>query len=500
MGTYDQLTAFEASLTPAPPWPELAEEPMPLFPTQLLPEPCSSLAETIAASLPVPVDYAVCAMLGAASNALVGRVIVEPRKGHQERLQLYLCMGGESGTNKSGPMKLLNEPLEAWLLDHGKDILRRNRERAEERERLTAQARRKQHITDREQADIRRQLDALEDEPELPLVMTDTTPDALPRRMLRQGGVGIIYTDEGSFINILAGATYARQGSAPNLDTVLKGFDGGHVYVDRVTTEPIILEAANLSITVGMQPSIVSRMTRNSDLADRGFPQRVLYFLPDNMGKVDLMNLPSIPGEPMAQWGSLLVRLAEIHRDKPVVMPLTYRAQEAYNLHRQAMWDRPSTDAAMRAWYRKAHGKTARLAGLLALLENPDALLVEECHVRAAVEMMNSYFIPHAEKAFGGAPNMSPEALAMVDTLRRTGSITEKMLLRSVSGQRRYKGPEGAARFHSVLQELRDKGYIRLTAPQDTGRQGRKPSATVEVHPALLGPRKADIRTTEGVL
>lgn len=503
MSNFNQLVAFEASMQQPAPWPELAEEPMPLFPTQLLPEPCSSLAEAIAASLPVPVDYAVCAMLGAASSALVGRVIVEPRKGHQERLQLYLCMGGESGTNKSGPMKMLIEPLAAWLHQNGQDIIRRNRDRAEQRERLTAKARRKQHITDREQADIRRQLDALEDEPELPVIMTDTTPDALPRRMLRQGGSGIIYTDEGGFINILAGKTYGRQGSAPNLDTVLKGWDGGRVFVDRVSSDSIMLETANLSITVGMQPSLIRSMTENDDLADRGFPQRILYFLPDNMGKVDLMNLPAIPRAAMEQWGSLLVQLAQAHRDSVAVLPLTSGAQRVYNLHRQDMLDRLDTDmgssAAMRAWCRKAHGKTARLAGMLAMLESPDALMVEEYHVRAAVEMMNSYFIPHAKKAFGGAPNMSQDALAMVDTLRRTGSITQAQLMHSVSGQKKYKGPEGAARFHSVMQELRDKGYIRLTVPE-SGKTGRKPSPTVEVHPALLGAHRADIIRTEGQL
>ena len=39
--------------------------------------------------------------------------------------------------------------------------------------------------------------------------------------------------------------------------------------------------------------------------------------------------------------------------------------QQLLMLHRQAMHDRTDTDAAMRSWCRKAHGKSARLAGLL---------------------------------------------------------------------------------------------------------------------------------------
>lgn len=495
MGSCEKLMAFEASLTPEQPWPELAEECMPLFPTRLLPDGLGQLAEDMAACIPVPVDYVVCAMLGAASSALVGRVSIQPWNGYRERLQLYLCLGGESGTNKSAAMRDMMKPLEAWLSEHGKDILRRNAQRKTEREILNKKAQRN-GMTDA----IRTQLDQLADEPELPAVLTDTTPDALPIRMKRQGGCGIIYTDEGNFINIIAGATYARQGGAPNLDTVLNGFDGGAVHVDRVGRESIMLPHANLTITVGMQPVILQRMTGNEELASRGFPQRVLYFLPDNLGHVDLLHLPPFPKEGMERWTSLLLELAQLHRDREAVLTMTPEAQQLLMLHRQAMYDRTDTDAAMRSWCRKAHGKSARLAGLMALLDNPGTLTVDACHVRAAVAMMESYFIPHAEKAFGGAPSISPDALAMVDTLRRKGSLPRDRLWHDVQRQKKYRGADGKTRFSSVLNELQGKGYIRLTLPPDTGGPGRKASHTVEVNPALLGRHQADIRMTEGTL
>ena len=45
MGNFEQLAAFEASLTPDQPWPELAEECMPLFPTRLLPDGLGQLGQ-----------------------------------------------------------------------------------------------------------------------------------------------------------------------------------------------------------------------------------------------------------------------------------------------------------------------------------------------------------------------------------------------------------------------------------------------------------------------
>ncbi|MBQ8313257.1 MAG: DUF3987 domain-containing protein [Clostridia bacterium] len=504
MNSLEQLTRFEETeMQPqGMAWPDLSEEPLPLFPTELLPEKCARLVEAVAASLPVPVDYAVCALLGAASAALVGRVTVQPRQHHREPVQLYLCLGGESGTNKSGPLRLFIAPLEEYLAEKGREIIRRNRDRQAEREVLSNQAKRK-NLTPGDRANLRRQMEEMQDEKEMEVILTDTTPESLVRRMKRQGGNGIIHTDEGSFINVLAGVTYGKQGGAANLDTVLKGFDGGRVFVDRVGGEPVDIERANLSITVGMQPSIIHRMTSSADLADRGFPQRVLYFLPDNLVGVDLLNLPAIPRDYMADWSRLLLILAAAHRDHPAMLSLTKGAQAVYNLHRQDMADRALSDmggsSATRSWARKAHGKTARLAGLLALLEDPDAAIVEESHVRAAVAMMNSYFIPHMKRAFGGSSDLSPDALALVDVLRGRESITQSQLLHDVSGQKKYKGEAGKAHFQEVIRELAQAGYIRLTTPASGG-IGRRPGPVLLVNPALHGNHKAAVPLTEGTI
>ena len=494
MTSLEALTSFEQ----AQPWPELAEKALPEFPSMLLPPSCAALVEAVAASLPVPVDYAACALLGAANAALVGRVAVQPRPGHVEPIQLYLCLGGESGTNKSGPMRLMMAPLEAWLTRERQQARRRNRDRAAEREALAKQEGKKK--TAAELVALRHQQEAIEDEPEPEAILSDTTPEALARRLMRQGGNGILYTDEGAFINVLAGATYAKNGSAPNLDTVLKGFDGGSVFIDRASAdEPIELARVNLSITIGMQPSIIRRMTESADLADRGFPQRVLYFLPEPLAEVKVLGLPPLPC--MEEWERLIVRLAAAHRGQPLMMPLTQDAAQLYGLHRQDMQDRLQGDLggslAIQAWARKAHGKTARLAGLLALLEQPGAAIVEASHIRAAVLLMDNYFIPHMKKAFGGASDLSPDALALLAVVRQKDSFTQSDLLHRVSGQRRYSGAEGKAHFLQVLGELNARGYLRPGPAQESG-VGRKKSAVWLVNPALH--ERAAVPVVEGVL
>lgn len=491
MNNKDVLLAFEArEMAPPEPeaWQDLPEERPPTFPTMLLPEDCAELVEAFAASIPVPVDYAVCALLGAVSAALVGRVEVQPRIGHREPIQLYQCMGGPSGTSKSSAMKAFIAPLEAYLIEQNKGVQERNREKAHRRELLAGQSK-KRGITMEERMELRKQMDGIEDEPEFESIQSDTTPEALATYMKRQGGRAIIHTDEGSFINILAGATYGKQGGQANIDTVLKGWEGGSVNIARVTGECFFLKRADLSITVGMQPGLISRMTGHADLADRGFPQRLLYYLPETLTGVDLLHLPPHPVAMLKKWDAKLHSLAEMHRDQMGLLTLTRGAVQLYNEHRQDMQNRLTGDLggneALQAWVRKAHGETARLAGILALLEDPDAAIVEESHVRAAVEMMNSYYIPHVKRAFGGGPSLSAPAQALCEKLRMVEEFSESDLHRTVSGQERYKGKNGRQMFQQVLEELHVNGYIRRRPAAPASGRGRPPSPVWEVHPSL---------------
>lgn len=485
----------------ASPWPELPEERPPCFPAELLPESCAALVKAVAANIPVPVDYPACALLGTASAALVGRVDVQPRPGHQEPVQLYQCMGGKSGTNKSAVLSMFIKPLRDWLNEQNNAVCQRNRERARKRAALEGRLK-GSRLKDAERLELERELEAITDEVEFELIQEDTTPEGLARRMHRQGGKGIIFTDEGNFINVLAGTTYGKQGGQANLDTVLKGWSGGAVTVDRATGDCYTLRRADLSVTVGMQPGLVARMCGHEELADRGFPQRLLYYLPEPLLGKNLKDLPDIPAGLLSKWRETLLILAQVHRDEHSLLTFTKGARELYIDHRQDMEDRQLSDLggneALGGWARKAHGQTARLAGLLALLEDPGATMVEESHVRAAVALMNGYYIPHAKQAFGGGNVLSAPAQALRDMMRIMPEFKATELYRRLAGQKQYKGTAGRERFASVLEELRSLGYIRLKDQPTQASRGRPPCPVWEVHPAVWQTPDTPRPTQEG--
>lgn len=482
------------------PWPELAEAPLPLFPAELLPERCRELVEAVAASFPVPVDYAACALLGVASSALVGRVMIQPRAGHREPVQLFLGLVGESGTKKSGTMKLFAAPLREWLAEANREIIGRNKQTQRRRDMLIEESRKKGIDID-DRLRLMDEADQIQDEPEVEILQGDVTTEALVRGMQRQGGRGVIYTDEGNIVNILAGVTYGRMGAAANIDAVLQGYDGGEVNVDRATGSNVHLDRADLALTVGLQPALMERMTETPELADRGFPQRLLFFIPESLRGVKVDGLPTIDQTLLDEWRGLVHKLAALNRvGAPVLLPLTKEARAEYMAYWQSIEDRISTEFgtpdALRSWARKAHGKVARLALLLALLDDPGAQLVEACHVRNAVAMMEGYFIPHAKKAFGGGDHLSAEAKGLVPLLGR--EFRESELFYHVRGQTIYKGKGGRERFSLALMELCEKGYIRtvVTPPG----KGRPPSPTYEVNPCLWRTPQAVKPSEEGEL
>lgn len=485
----------------ASPWPELPEERPPRFPSELLPEDCARLVETYAASLPAPVDYAACAMLGSASAAVVGRIRVQPWPGYQEPVQLFQCMGGKSGTKKSSVLNKFKEPLEAWTNEQNKTIRQHNRDQQRRRDALDKQI--KASKNEHEQVSLGQKRDAIEDEPLHPEFVSDSTPEAVALNMSKQGGNAIIYSDEGGFVNVIAGKTYGGKDSTPNVDPILQAFDSVPLNIARASGTRIVIPNANLTITLGMQPLLIRRLTEDTNLNGRGFPQRALFYLPEQLLGVDLLHLPTCPDPLFASWGAKLIALAQCHPNGGV-LALTKDAVARFNDHRQDMENRQMADLggneALGGWARKAHGKTARLAGLLALLEDPAATIVEESHIRAAIALMNSYFIPHAKQAFGGERMLSAPAQALCELLHSMPEFNETELYRRVSGQKQYKGSAGRERFNRVLEELSSQSYIRPKVQPAQPRRGRPPGRVWSVHPALWHEPSALVPTQEGYL
>lgn len=400
--------------------------------------------------MPASIDFTACALLGTASAALVGRAFVQIQRGYTQPAQLWLAMTGDSGMRKTPTLNKFVGPLRKWLF--------------EERGKVDP-------FFDRAST--------------LESITTDATPEALAALMARHNGKAIVFTDEGSAMEVLTGLTYRKVGVGANIDALLQSYDGGLVSVARKLADSSFdIPEAHMSLTIGMQPNVLENLSGNMELASRGFPQRLLYFLPEPMGHYVIRDLPQEDPELLAAWEEKGRGLASAFREQPVTLSMTEAAHACFQDFAQQMIDDRFGDLggheAIVSWCLKAAGKVARLAMILTLLENIGADCVDAPAVEAAVGMMRDYFIPHMKRVYYGERKLSHAAKALFRSLVKMGNemggvVPQSQLKQRTRGQKQFKGDAGAENFRAALEELARAGYIRKipsAAPDGAGRRG----------------------------
>lgn len=326
-------------------------------------------------------------------------------------------------------------------------------------------------------------------------IRNDVTPEGLVRLMAQQDGRGIIYADEASIIEVLTGAMYSAKGARANVDVFLDAYDGSPVLVERSTMERPEIPNAFLSITIGLQPGVLERFAKDRDGNDKGLVQRFLFFWPDPFMPSKMRDRPRPDVDLINAWAAKITLLASKFRDAPLSMKLSQEAFEVYADFSDSMEERAFSDLganiSTKAFARKAAGKALRMAALLALLSDPESIVVNENSMQAAVAIMERYFIPQAKRIFDAADRISPQAEALMTAAKSMAaengpSLAEADLKHKVGGQRQFKGIEGNAAFMKALGELAAAGIIRKVSTEEPQKAGRPSRGKWEIHPELL--------------
>ncbi len=412
--------------------------------------------------MPAPVDYVACAILGAASTSLVGRVSVQLTGTWKEKCQLYLGLVGSSGTKKTPVMNTICGPLIDWFDHNG--------------------------ISSRNLADGMGH--PIEE------ITTDATPEALVMDMAEHDGRGIILSDEGTILSIMGGKTYGKTGGAQNIDIALQGWNGGTVRCRRKgENADIHISHANLSIMVGLQPDMLEMFAQDEYLNARGLPQRFLFFIPHPMGRCIYSELPEIDMAQLDAWATKITTLASSFRDEPLALRLDASANALFQHFRQTLEDRRNVDwcesEALKAWSSKAEGIVPRLAAILTLLKDPAARTIESHEFYCAQQIIEEYFIPHMHYAFCGETRISAPAKTILDAMPSTMSRSCMCALQStVWDKMRRKAPfkyaGGDKLFDKAMAELAAAHLIRPANLQSTATTGRPLGDAWEVHPDIL--------------
>ena len=474
----------------------------PPCPVDALPLAIRSHVQESAASAQIPPCMAAAVGLSVLAAAAARRARVAIGRTHTEPLNLYVGSIAAPGERKSFALRNGLEPLDAAqreLTEEMKDAVRENRQQravAEQRiQRLRAEAAKAASREERTQL-IR---EASEEERETPteifsprLYLDDATPEALVRTLAEQGGRIALMSEEGGTLIGVSAGRYERTG-APNVDALLKGYDGGSIRVDRVSRDPVEVTDPALTIAVMLQPAMLDRMAEVPDLRGRGLLGRFMWVWPESRVGSRLYQDRPISATARAGYGACIRRIhaldAPADASKALTLQLEGGALETWSTYADGL-ETGQRDGGeletVRDWASKHAGRAARLAGLFHLCRYaggsiPSAIAVED--MRAAIRIAQ-WLEMHAKAVFARM-GTDPETVTAKRILRWLRERQRShFTLRDV--HRLFGGARLPEDYWPALRVLEAREFIRETVPEpsaDPRGRGRKKAASFAVNP-----------------
>ena len=285
----------------------LADDPPP-FPVEVLPRWLGRWVSATARVKAVRTDIPGALALGVASCAAawtpegMGRILVADGS-MVEPLNLYCVAVEESGSNKSGILR----PALAPLRELAQELVEAARPERAAREavRVTLQVevdaltdqikarakaaksgkanewKGKDPDTLREElADAKQALDAAPRATDPTLIESDTTPEALATALADNPALCLATSEGNEVFALITG----RYGNGPNLDLMLKAWDGETTSIRRKTSGRIVIERPTLAWAIAVQPVTVRKLGKfDGDLNERGLVGRILFAWPNTV-------------------------------------------------------------------------------------------------------------------------------------------------------------------------------------------------------------------------
>jgi hypothetical protein len=510
--THNELAPVEfvgEPIDPAGEWAPLRKEKTgpsnpPPIPIEGLPPVMRNMIEATAAAAGAPRDVVLAGALGIAAAATRGVFTgnVDGAAWDIKTTALWTLALSPSGTAKGDGFGPLKKPLELAETEIVAQVKKENRARTVKRNTATTELAAATKLED--EKSMARHLDALEKVQPLEVpqyIKDDVTAEALGQQMQKNGGpIALISTEGEQFITASGG----YQNGTARLGLFNRAKDGERFSDGRVGREGTTVARPVLTWVMAIQPEVM-RGYSSASTEGSGFLNRFLPFLPQKIGK-RTYPLPGIPVEVSRAWGEAITLLHNVswalHQDitkdpdrpgEPVNLRFTAEAGQLLIDLKNQIEEELQNDLGrymgLESWIAKHPTDIARIAVVLALLENPDVTTVEGSHVGAALSMFDG-FVNHARTFFDvlravDADESEHKTLAAIIKLGQP-TFTTRELHTKLRGQAWVTSVEDV---RQVLADLTlghtatDCGPVRGPTQQING--GR-PSESWQVHPELL--------------
>lgn len=460
------------------------------FPTHRLPPVFRNMVRAVAANKQVPEDLPAMFGIGAISTLAGPRVAVTRGQGWTEPLNTYGMTVMDSGGGKSPGVTDVIAPLrriqKQMRTEHVELLNSQIDELDAQRGAVSRDVAAANRIEDR----IKALEEAKHNSPRLTLG-SDTTIESVAEIMSRNGGSAAILDAEGEFFAMLSGR-YTKQ--VANLGLALKAYDGDPYEVGRIGRHQADIERAILTMSLGVQPTVMEAAAKNPAMVERGLLARFMFAIPPSLvGTRDAEGAP-YDHDALNAWSAALenVALLDIPDQDTADFPALRLEPAARKLHIdycQWMEHRLHPDTGdlgnLTGWASKHKGRAMRIAGLLHLVAGFGVeQRIGEQAMSVGIEVCRWAIGPAIAVFSSGAADVAPDDSQCLDVLAWIRRDRPQQFTVRDAQRKIRKNWVDRVKMAEALDRLVALGH--LTPSSSVDRAGRH-SPAYKPHPSLLG-------------
>ncbi len=339
------------------------------FPVNALPSVLRDMAQAISVTTSTDVGMAGTAMLSAVGYCFTGLYRLAGKADHTEPPVLYSLIIAQPSERKSPVMHFIKAPFDSFESKYNKDHLEEMYTAQQEVKALEARvkAMEKEDEPDTSAiAKLRVQAENIRNTAPVRIAVDDITPESLASELSENDSLLMISDEAGMLSNF--NGKYSN--GIPNLDLLLKAWNGEKYICNRVIRGRMEIPRPYLSVALAGQPYIWDNMMNDTAFRSSGLIARfVPCFAKSDVGKRRYDTAP-IPQEVRARYHSLIHQLLKSkknHGDEETILRLSREASEEYIGYCNNYIEKEIKESmcCCQDWGGKFHGLILRIACIL---------------------------------------------------------------------------------------------------------------------------------------
>ncbi len=340
------------------------------FPVNALPPILREMASAIATTTSTDVAMAGTSILSAVSYCFSGLYRMSAKRDHTEPLVLDTLTIAEPSFKKSPVISMVKRPFiqfaHDWNENNKQVIFQSQAEQKLLLDKLDA-LEKKKDITADEIAKLQTEISNMPIVNFRRIVVDDITPESLVNQ-LDQNGMLLMISDEAGMLGNFSGR-YSN--NIPNLDMLLKSWNGETYISDRATRDSIVLKKPYMSICLACQPYVFDGMINNPVFRGSGLIARFMYCFPVSNIGTRKYDTQAVPEQVADSYKNLVYKLLgakfTYHDEKELYLHFDSKAYgEFVDYYNNFIEPHLVTDMAFcKDWGGKYHGELLRLCGII---------------------------------------------------------------------------------------------------------------------------------------